>query len=419
MQKKYITPPDNCTGCGLCASVCTRNAIRMVWSPEGFPVPEVNSEACINCGLCAKQCIALEPSAEYHDDITSVTSYGGWNKDSDIHLQSSSGGIFSALAVQTITQNGVVFGVKWQDKLTAVFDKVDTIEGLAQLRGSKYTPALSGNVYTEVLQELKSGRKVLFSGTPCQVHALRKYLRKPYENLLTIDIVCHGSPSHLLLEKYIQEHEEQSGKTIDHVSFRDKPEGWQNFHVTRHYTDGTTASLPLTTDTYMRMFLCDRALNKVCYNCPYAHIPRQGDITLGDYWEVQKVHPDWPLHKGISAILVNSEQGEQALLQLGDKIELRKEPFVNIYSGQSVVYVRPESEIPNVRELVLKEIKTSALADIHKRFGNSRKIGPFILNTKSLLYKIVFFPLYLADKKKRKKRRASLKDAIKKASARE
>ena len=363
----------------------------MVWSNEGFLVPDVDTDRCINCGLCVKQCIALEDKPEYTDDIGSVVAFGGWNKDSDIHLKSSSGGIFTALAERVILKGGVVFGVLWQDKLTAVFDKAETTEALAKMRGSKYTPAVPGKVYRDVRSELNTGRSVLFSGTPCQVHALKKYLRKPYENLLTIDIVCHGAPSHLILEKYIAEDEARTGKTIDHVSFRDKPEGWIRFHVTRHYTDGSYDSTALDKDTYMRLFLCDKALNAVCYNCPYAHIPRQGDITLGDYWGVQRHHSDWPIDKGISAILANTDNGRQALDGLADKIDLHHEPFEKIYSGQSVVYVKPRKTIPQERSLMLEGLRFMPLNEIRKEFADKVKIGPFTLQRGSIFHKLILF----------------------------
>lgn len=391
-MSNHITPPENCTGCGLCANVCSKNAISMVWSEDGFLVPGVDTDRCINCGLCVKQCIALEDKSEYSDDLESVIAYGGWNKNTDIHLKSSSGGIFTALAERIIALGGCVFGVVWKDKLTAVFDRAETVEELSRMRGSKYTPAVPGEVYQEVRRELNTGRQVLFGGTPCQVHALKKYLRKPYKNLLTIDIVCHGAPSHLILEKYIAEDEARTGKTIDHVSFRDKPEGWIRFHVTRHYTDGSKVSEALSTDMYMRMFLCDKALNLVCYNCPYAHIPRQGDITLGDYWGVENHHPDWPIDKGISAILANNEKGKQALNQLSDVLDLRSEPFRKIYAGQDVVYVRPQKQIPEDRELVLKALCEWSLGDVLRRLVNTVKLGPVRLQTNGIIYKALIFP---------------------------
>ena len=150
MTAKHITPPQSCTGCGLCANVCSKDAIRMAWSNEGFLVPQVDTTACINCGLCVKQCIALEERAGYTDDINSVIAYGGWHKNAGVHLNSSSGGIFTALAEQVILKGGVVFGVVWKDKLTAVFDKAETVEELSRMRGSKYTPAVPGGVYRDV-----------------------------------------------------------------------------------------------------------------------------------------------------------------------------------------------------------------------------------------------------------------------------
>lgn len=385
---KYITPPQNCTGCGLCANVCSRNAIRMAWSSEGFLIPLVNTDACINCGLCTRQCIALEEKQTYTDDIDSITAWGGWNKSEQIHLQSSSGGIFTAIAEHTIAAGGCVFGVVWQDKLSAVFDKAENAEELSHMRGSKYTPAIPGKVYQCVQAELKTGRQVLFSGTPCQVHALKKYLRKPYDNLLTIDIVCHGAPSHLILEKYVQETEARTGKTIDRISFRDKPEGWLRFHVTCHYTDGSTSSAPLDEDMYMRLFLSDKALNLACYNCPYAHIPRQGDITLGDYWGVQKHHQDWPIDKGVSAILANTDKGLQTLQQLNDTLELNCESFRNIYAGQGVVYIRPHKCIPQDRHRVLSRLKEWSLHQLWCRLVDTISIKGIRFRRHGLVHRI-------------------------------
>ena len=386
---RHIIVPQDCTGCGLCANVCSRNAIRMVWSTEGFLIPSVETHLCIECGVCTRQCIALEEKSTYNDDIDTVTSYGGWHKNTHTHIQSSSGGIFTAIAEYVLSTGGCVFGVVWQDKYTAVFDKVERIEELARMRGSKYTPALPGMVYQQVRTELKANRDVLFSGTPCQVHALRKYLGRPYENLITIDIVCHGAPSHLILERYINEDEAKSGKTIEYVSFRDKPEGWMRFHVTRHYTDGSSASEPLDKDMYMTMFLCDKALNKVCYNCPYAHIPRQGDITLGDYWGVQAHHPEWPVDKGISAILANTDQGHNILSQVSHALELHSEPFRQIHGSQGVVYIRPQTQIPEQRDRVLSKLAQWPLRKVYLQAVDAARFGSIYMARTTIFYRIL------------------------------
>ena len=386
-MSNHITAPQDCTGCGLCANVCSQNAIQMVWSKDGFLIPKVNNDACVNCGLCVKQCIALEEKGAYSDDLTSIVAYGGWNKNEDTHLKSSSGGIFSALATKVITQGGIVFGVVWKDKLTAVFDKAETTEELALMRGSKYTPAIPNDVYRNVKQELKSNRPVLFSGTPCQVHALKKYLGKDYDNLLTIDIVCHGVPSHLLLEKYIAEAEKNEGKKAKYISFRDKPEGWKNYHVAIHYDDNSTSSVSLQNDIYMKLFLSDQALNYACYNCPYAHIPRQGDITLGDFWGVENHHSDWPIDKGISAVMAYTVKGKNSLQDISSSAFLKEEPFQNIYSGQSVVYIRPHRQIPADRALVLEKLTKCPLKRIIDKIINTVKIRGFRLKRYGLIHK--------------------------------
>ncbi len=359
----------------------------MVWNSEGFLIPRVDTTACVKCGLCVKKCIAQEENEAYTDDISAVKAFGGWNKDAEVHIASSSGGVFSALAEHVIKLGGVVFGVVWKDKLTAAFSKAKSREQLISMRGSKYTPALPEYVYRDVQKELKRSRQVLFSGTPCQVHALRKFLRKDYENLLTIDIVCHGMPSHLLLEKYVAEKEEKTGKQIHHVSFRDKPEGWLNFHVSCYFEDDSKESESLQKDMYMRLFLSDKILNKVCYNCPYAHFPRQGDITLGDYWGAQLIHNEWPIEKGISAVLTNTLKGEERLLNIGKYAELHEKPVDDVYRFQASVYIKPKNDIPGTRAHVLKKITSVPLRELFTIFVETWGIGPLRISRKSLLYR--------------------------------
>lgn len=391
-KNNHITAPDNCTGCALCSNVCSKEAIRMVWSEEGFLVPSVDVDKCVECGACVKNCPAQEENIaklQYTDDVNSVEAYGAWNQNEAVQESSSSGGVFTALAEQVIESGGCVFGVVWRDKLTAVFSRAETVEQLASMRGAKYTHANADGVYREVRAELLSGRRVLFSGTPCQVHALRKYLRKDYENLLTIDIVCHGIPSHLILEKYIELWEQKAGKDIRQISFRDKPEGWSKYHVTRHYVDGSSSSTEHHIDVYMKSFLCDRALNKACYSCPYAHIPRQGDITLGDYWGVAHYHPDWPLGKGISAVLAGSVRGKTALQDVDRKLRLHPEPFAKIYAGQRVCYVHPVKNVPESRALLLKKIKEWTFDELFEKIINIRQIGPLRIRSDGKINKML------------------------------
>lgn len=385
---KCITRPEKCTGCGLCANVCPKDAIELVRNADGFLSPKVDETRCINCGLCVRRCIALEEGPDPEDDTSKVEAYGAWNRDEEAHLQSSSGGVFTALARQVMAEGGCVFGVVWQDKLNPVYAKAETEEELRPMRGSKYVQALPLSVYREVKAELKTGRKVLFSGTPCAVYALKRFLGKEPDNLYTVDIVCHGSPSHLILEKYISEAEARTGKTVSHVSFRDKPQGWRHFHVTLHYTDGSAESHVLKTDDYMCLFLSDLALNEACYSCPYAHLPRQGDLCLGDYWGVWRHHRDWPLDKGITGLLVGTEKGKRLLEASAGRLELREELFIRLYLAQPFVYTKVDKELPDERAEVLDALRRQSLGEVRWRYVDSEPFGSRRLHKKHPLCRL-------------------------------
>lgn len=363
---QYIVAPELCTGCSLCANVCSQNAITMGWNAEGFLTPRVNTDACINCGLCSKLCPAKQPEEAHQDELRrQLPAYGAWSTDAKTHLKSSSGGVFSVLSEVILRDGGCVFGVVWQDKQTAVFAKAETMDEVAAMRGSKYTMAIPGTVYRDVKTELLKGRRVLFSGTPCQVQALKAYLRKPYDRLVTFDIVCHGVPSRHLLNKYVSEAEERTGKTVARIDFRAKRDCWLRFNQIKTFTDGSEEVSYLLEDPYMRLFLMDVTLNRCCYNCRYAHFPRQGDLSLGDFWGIQHIHPEWPIEQGISVLLVNTEQGRKFLSCLNEeKITLNRVPFSAVYKGQKEVYMRPVREIPQERERFMRECATTALEEL-------------------------------------------------------
>ncbi len=374
--QKHIVAPETCTGCGLCANVCPRDAITMEWSDAGFLVPKVNAERCIECGLCTRHCIATDKAPDDEANPQEQESYAAWNKNTALRMQSSSGGVFSALAEYVISQGGCVFGVAWKDVSTAAFMKAETVEQLAALRGSKYTQALPSFVYREVREELRH-RPVLFCGTPCQVHALKSFLGKPHERLLTMDIVCHGVPSRLLLEAYVAEAERTAGRRLERITFRDKSEGWLNYHVRRTYCDGSHEVGIFLQDVYMRLFLSDVALNRSCYNCPCARLPRPGDVSIGDYWGVQRHHEDWPIAQGISSVLVNTDAGRRALSGLAEKLELHKEPFARILAGQPHSYRSSGHPISRMREKVLQAAAAKRVS-LRKMWGWLQfwQIGP-------------------------------------------
>lgn len=391
---KYIQPPKLCTGCSLCANVCPRDVIQMIFNEEGFLEPQVNVSGCINCGLCVKSCPA-QPSAISRKKSTvsfdSVSAYGGWHKEKLILGQSSSGGLFSALAERVFAENGCVFGVAWQNKTTAAFFKADNMQELEPMRGSKYTQAVPNYVYREVKVELEKGRSVLFVGTSCQVHALKKYLRRPHERLLTVDILCAGVPSRHLLSSYVDYLERVHGKELRHINFRYKDGNWLRYKVQCVFVDGDKYSEYSDKNLFMHLFLDGKFLNACCYECPYTRLPRQGDITLGDYWGVQNYEANWPISEGINSIVVSSDKGKKAIMELEQKrlIELHPQHFSCLHKGQPHNYnIRKKKKASNNRKKILETLHSQSLEDVHNAYYNYVRMCFFRVHRHSILSKM-------------------------------
>lgn len=318
-----LFPPDNCFGCFACLNICGKNAISMHENYEGFLYPQIDSELCTDCRKCEIVCPALNNIQNPNNAVEKPDAFAAIHCDDQIRKDSSSGGIFSALASTVLTDSGVVFGVSLEKDLSLRHIAIKTIEALPKLQGSKYFQAAVGSAYQQVKQELHFKRQVLFSGTPCQIAGLYGFLggQRSDPNLITIDLICHGVPSPKVFRKYIQECENNRyGKTID-VSFRDKRSGWKSYSVTtvmeynlEEAANGSKNnrkrySKTLHQDLFMRAFLQNICLRPSCHSCDYARFPRIADITLADYWGVSHIHPEMDDNKGTSLVLLNSERG--------------------------------------------------------------------------------------------------------------
>lgn len=281
---------------------------------EGFLSPVVDASKCVECGLCEKACPVLNPPKLARVETPTVCAC--WNNDADERLLSSSGGMFSVYAKYILRNDGVVFGAVYDETNKIVYAKAENVEALAKLRSSKYAQADPGLVYREVLAELKKGRQVLFTGTPCLVGGLNSFLGKPYENLFTCDLICHGAPSPTLFRKWLDRLETKCGGKIVALNLRGKSEGTLHW-VTAEF-DGAPAmrvrwSEPIC-DYVAKLFIIGVCLRSSCGRCAFVKFPRQGDITLGDFWglgaKTPFAYPD-ELKNGVSVNLINSEQGER------------------------------------------------------------------------------------------------------------
>lgn len=307
---KEICCTSDCTGCMACVNVCAHHAISVVQDKEGFDRPQIDESLCVDCGLCAKTCpINHHPLANEPKEI-----YSGWSSNEAVRINSSSGGAFTEIARPVLEDGGVVFGCTLNDKLQAEHIYVETLEDLENnLRGSKYVQSRIGNTYEQAKNFLRQGRKVLFSGTPCQIAGLRNYLRKDYENLLTVDLICHGVPSPLIFEEYKKYIAQTEKMNLTNVKFRCKKSSWIFFNMTikGHVEKKEREKIYIGRyyeDPYIRGFLNDIFLRPSCSLCKFTSVKRIADFTIADWWGYDKLKNESRdfERKGVSLLYCNS-----------------------------------------------------------------------------------------------------------------
>ncbi len=305
-MKKTINNIKNCTGCGACLNICPVKAISMKRNKEGFLYPMIDENKCIKCGLCFNKC----PAEHTILNNNSNPNCFALSANDDLRKDSSSGAVFPLLAEYILNKKGYVCGATWRDDNLVEHIIISDKKDLYKLKGSKYLQSDTKSVFSEIETLLNDGKLVLFSGTPCQVAGLNACLKKQYENLLTVDIVCHGVPSPMVYKKYISEIVSNETEKVLHTNFRDKINGWNPYLITTTTTINTY-STPAEKDFFMNAFLKNMCLRDSCSKCPFAQLPRQGDITLGDFWGIEKYSKKLNDKKGLSMVLINSKKGQE------------------------------------------------------------------------------------------------------------
>lgn len=310
---------EKCTGCHACAAKCPKQCIKMISDTEGFWYPQINEEECIDCGLCEKVCPVITP-IKFADTFKPV-AYACYNTDEKTRLASSSGGVFTLMAETVLKQGGVVFGAGFDEGFNVCHQCVERVEELDKLRMSKYVQSKIGDTYKEAEAFLKSGRMVLFTGTPCQIGGLKAYLGKPYDHLITQDIICHGVPSPMVWEAYLAFRKKSDGGcAARRIAFRRKDFGWKRYSVSISYGNDTEYRQDLTQDLFMKGFLKDLYLRPSCHACAFKSVKRHSDITLADFWGIENVAPEMFDDKGTSLVLVQSEKGKALFKNIEKKM---------------------------------------------------------------------------------------------------
>lgn len=344
---------DLCTGCFACKQVCAKGAIQSTEKNGSF-YPEIDASFCVDCGLCTKSCPVLNTNQIVaSDNNDNSVSYAIWNNNQKDRVNSSSGGVFSALADRIIKDGGIVYGAAWDKDMQLRHIGVDAIEGLEALRRSKYVQSNTDGIYKEVKAQLKTGRKVLFCGTPCQVAGLLSFLgKKDYPNLLTVGVVCHGVPSQRSFDKYIREIEEEKGINVYDCNFRSKKYGWctgLNLLVFGKDVKGKEVVINRMSskNSYFNAFLKQYFLRESCYNCPFKEESNGwcADIMLSDAWSLWSAIPlgivDYG--KGVSSVVVNTNKGREFLNQCTDTLTMMERPYSEYASNSGLRKARKPS----------------------------------------------------------------------------
>ena len=307
-----------CTGCSACYNVCPQHCIIMEEDATGFYYPKVDKQKCIECKLCIKKCPVLnnKPNIVGEEKI-----YAAYSKDAKNRENSSSGGCFGEFAKLILNKKGIVFGAAFDNDFNLRHIYITKQSELKKIQGSKYVQSYIGNSYQEVKRFLDDGKLVLFSGTPCQIAGLKSFLGKEYEKLYTISVVCHGVPSKKKKKKYLDNYKENKLKNI---YFRDKKDGWDNFNVKIELKNEQNFYIPAKKDIYMKAFLSNISLRESCYKCQFRDKCDMADITIGDFWGVNKIRPDLNDNKGISIIIARTRKGIKLIENCKNNLEIEE-----------------------------------------------------------------------------------------------
>ena len=317
-----INTKTNCCGCHACYNSCPTHAIEMKEDEYGFKYPQIDKDKCINCGLCEKVCPILNKKTR----ANKPEAYAIINRDEHIRAKSSSGGIFTLIAEKIIEKGGVVFGASFDEEFMVKHIKVENKENLQRLRGSKYVQSDINDTFKDVKEILETGRKVLFTGTPCQINGLYTFLNKKYDSLYTQDIICHGVPSPKVWKKYLEYRKKKDSKEPIEINFRQKDNGWKAFQMLFKY-DNDEYKINHSEDVYMKAFLKNLSLRDSCYNCGFKDKNRISDLTLADFWGINNVVENMNDDKGTSLVIINSEKGKELLESIDNRIIKKQVDF--------------------------------------------------------------------------------------------
>lgn len=385
----HIIDNQSCCGCSACVQICPKKCISIQQDAEGFLYPQVDMSSCIDCGLCEKVCPFINP----YEARTPKYTFAAINNNEQIRMESSSGGIFTLLAEQIINEGGVVFGARFDKNWQVTIDYTETTDGIGAFRGSKYVQARVGDTYAKCANFLKAGRKVLYSGAPCQIAGLKHYLRKEYDNLITVDFVCHGVPSPKVWGKYLKE--VVGTANVQGVSMRDKlNEGWKRFNFVLDYEKGSEV-ISLSSwhqkNDYMNAFLRDIILRPSCYACKARECRSHSDITIADFWGIQSIRPAMDDDKGTGLLLIHTAKGKEYVPF--DKMKYEEVTFEEGYRNNPAIF-RSAKPWPRRAEFFQLLDNEDGVVELIRK-----SLRPTVqMRLKSFIRKVAYLPIRIVRK---------------------
>lgn len=362
LQKK------DCSGCGACASVCPNKCIDMKLDCEGFLYPHIDKCKCVECQLCEKICPTnnMPEAGQYKRK-----AFAAYCNDEIIRSNSSSGGMFTVLAQAVLQKGGVVCGAAFNEKQELEHIIIDTVEEIGKLQGSKYLQSKMGSCFQKVKDYLNEGRWVYFSGTPCQIDGLVSFLKKKYDNLITQDLICHGVPSPMIWEKYVDYQEKCASSRVERTFFRNKKYGWKMYSVLLSFINNTEYTETKDDDLFMKCFLQDLCLRPSCYTCHHKNYDRIADVTLADYWGIENEQPEMFDDRGTSLVIIHSEKGWKLFSEVGKEIIFRETEIENAIKYNPAYY--RSAKCPEERNVFMKHIQKSGIEDAYNDVLDHRK----------------------------------------------
>lgn len=314
-----------CCGCRSCELSCPINAITMIEDEEGFYYPQIDENKCENCSICRNACPLINDTVKNSTRLLKPKVYAAKHCNKEILRKSSSGGAFSVIADYVLKKEGIVVGCEFDDELNPRHIIAQNKLEVTGIRGSKYVQSDTKNTYQVVKNSLENNKYVMYSGTPCQIAGLKQFLKKDYDKLVTVDLICHGVPSNWIFHEYLKFIEKKYSGRVTEYKFRDKSKyGWGacgSYKIATNKNRSIKKQIMPETDYYYYYYLKGNIYRECCYTCKYAKVEREGDFSIGDFWNIHKYHNDFYSQEGCSVILVNTVKGDKLFNQIATMME--------------------------------------------------------------------------------------------------